>query len=155
MNRPTVGPRGALFLMGEIPLSQQTPIPGTGGGQGAGRGVGARKPADGCASFSSSCPVNCHLLAAVMFRRVIMTSLLLKFRPSLPDREDVGHEACLSSETLSSRGDRASLVTGHLCGTGGGQGAGYSIAERETSLTRNTPLLGPYRRTIPRVPWWS
>ena len=73
----------------------------------------------------------------------------------MPDREDVGHEACLSSETLSSRGDRASLVTGHLCGTGGGQGAGYSIAERETSLTRNTPLLGPYRRTIPRVLWWS
>ena len=26
---------------------------------------------------------------------------------------------------------------------------------RDTSLIRNTPLLGPYSRTIPRVPWWS
>ena len=26
---------------------------------------------------------------------------------------------------------------------------------RGTSLIRNTPLLGPYRRTIPRVLWWS
>jgi len=26
---------------------------------------------------------------------------------------------------------------------------------RDTSLTRNTPLLGPYSRTIPRVLWWS
>ena len=24
-----------------------------------------------------------------------------------------------------------------------------------TSLIRNTPLLGPYSRTIPRVLWWS
>ena len=26
---------------------------------------------------------------------------------------------------------------------------------RGTSLIRNTPLLGPYSRTIPRVVWWS
>jgi len=26
---------------------------------------------------------------------------------------------------------------------------------RGTSLIRKTPLLGPYRRTIPRVLWWS
>ena len=26
---------------------------------------------------------------------------------------------------------------------------------RDTSLIRNTPLLGPYCRTIPRVIWWS
>ena len=26
---------------------------------------------------------------------------------------------------------------------------------RGTSLIRNTPLLGPYSRTIPRVLWWS
>jgi len=26
---------------------------------------------------------------------------------------------------------------------------------RVTSLIRNTPLLGPYSRTIPRVVWWS
>ena len=26
---------------------------------------------------------------------------------------------------------------------------------RDTSLMKNTPLLGPYRRTIPRVLWWS
>ena len=26
---------------------------------------------------------------------------------------------------------------------------------RGTSLIRNTPLLGPYRRSIPRVLWWS
>jgi hypothetical protein len=24
-----------------------------------------------------------------------------------------------------------------------------------TSLIRNTPLLGPYSRTLPRVLWWS
>jgi len=27
-------------------------------------------------------------------------------------------------------------------------------AYRGTSLIRNTPLLGPYSRTIPRVLWW-
>ena len=27
--------------------------------------------------------------------------------------------------------------------------------DRGTSLIRNTPLLGSYRRTIPRVLWWS
>ena len=26
---------------------------------------------------------------------------------------------------------------------------------KSTSLIRNAPLLGPYSRTIPRVPWWS
>ena len=26
---------------------------------------------------------------------------------------------------------------------------------RGTSLLRNTPLLGPYSRTMPRVIWWS
>ena len=26
---------------------------------------------------------------------------------------------------------------------------------RSTSLIRNTPLLGPYSRTMPRVLWWS
>ena len=26
---------------------------------------------------------------------------------------------------------------------------------RGTSLIRNTPLLGPYSRTMPRVLWWS
>jgi len=26
---------------------------------------------------------------------------------------------------------------------------------RGTSLIRNAPLLGPYSRTIPKVPWWS
>jgi len=26
---------------------------------------------------------------------------------------------------------------------------------RGTSLISNTPLLGPYGRTIPRVLWWS
>ena len=26
---------------------------------------------------------------------------------------------------------------------------------RGTALIRNTPLLGPYIRTIPRVLWWS
>ena len=26
---------------------------------------------------------------------------------------------------------------------------------RGTSLIRNTPLLGPYGRTLPRVLWWS
>ena len=29
------------------------------------------------------------------------------------------------------------------------------ILIRTTSLIRNTPLLRPYRRTIPRVMWWS
>ena len=28
-------------------------------------------------------------------------------------------------------------------------------AYRGTSLMRNTPLLGPFSRTIPRVLWWS
>jgi len=32
-----------------------------------------------------------------------------------------------------------------------GQETGY----RGISLIRNTPLLGPYSRTIPRVLWWS
>ena len=29
------------------------------------------------------------------------------------------------------------------------------IPYRSTSPLRNTPLLGPYSRTIPRVLWWS
>jgi len=29
------------------------------------------------------------------------------------------------------------------------------VVYRGTSLIRNTPLLGPYRSTIPRVLWWS
>ena len=29
------------------------------------------------------------------------------------------------------------------------------IVYRGTSLIRNTPLLGPYSRTIPVVIWWS
>ena len=27
--------------------------------------------------------------------------------------------------------------------------------DRGTSLTRNTPFVGPFSRTIPRVMWWS
>ena len=30
-----------------------------------------------------------------------------------------------------------------------------SVPYRGTSLIRNTPLLEPYSRTIPRVVWWS
>ena len=29
------------------------------------------------------------------------------------------------------------------------------VSYRGTSLVNNTPLLGPYSRTIPRVLWWS
>jgi len=32
---------------------------------------------------------------------------------------------------------------------------GGELRYRGTPLIRNTPLLGPYRRTIPRVLWWS
>jgi len=35
--------------------------------------------------------------------------------------------------------------------TGNNQVWGY----RGTSLIRNSPPLGPYRRTIPRASWWS
>ena len=31
---------------------------------------------------------------------------------------------------------------------------GVPLTYKSTSLIRNTPLLGPYRRTIPRVIWW-
>ena len=31
----------------------------------------------------------------------------------------------------------------------------HSVEYRGTSLIRNTPLLGPYSRTIPRVLWRS
>ena len=38
----------------------------------------------------------------------------------------------------------------------GGEGFQTLNAQyRGTSLIRNTPLLGPYSRTIPRVVWWS
>ena len=30
-----------------------------------------------------------------------------------------------------------------------------NLSYRGTSLIRNTPLLGPYSRTVPRVLWWS
>ena len=30
-----------------------------------------------------------------------------------------------------------------------------AVVYRGTSLTRNTPLLGPYSTTTPRVIWWS
>ena len=34
-------------------------------------------------------------------------------------------------------------------------GAPHAVTYRGTSLIINTPLLGPYSRTIPRVLWWS
>jgi hypothetical protein len=36
-----------------------------------------------------------------------------------------------------------------------GARAAHGIGYRGTSLIRNTPLLGPYSRTLPRVLWWS
>jgi len=30
-----------------------------------------------------------------------------------------------------------------------------TVYYRGASLIRNTPLIGPYSRTIPRVIWWS
>ena len=45
-------------------------------------------------------------------------------------------------------------VTQLILGTQAGPNAGAS-AYRGTLLTRNNALQGPYRRTIPRVPWWS
>ena len=31
----------------------------------------------------------------------------------------------------------------------------YRLEYKGTSLIRNTSLLGPYSRTIPRIIWWS
>ena len=48
-----------------------------------------------------------------------------------------------------------------LAKVAGGKGAGaltfkvHAEPCRVTSLIRNTPILGPYSRAIPRVIWWS
>jgi hypothetical protein len=50
------------------------------------------------------------------------------------------------------------VTRGVRCCPGRREGPEVEVAlprYRGTSLIRNTPLLGPYSRTLPRVIWWS
>ena len=66
--------------------------------------------------------------------------------------EEVSISLPLSSE-YDMRQSRPDQCEGHLVHLG--RGCQPRCAYRGTSLTRDTPLLGPYSRTMPRVLWWS